>query len=76
MIAYTPWSVTITMHMTDATSESVKRCVALQPRNPSGLPLVGDYLSGVYFPVHLSEPLGGRALFDGIAFPPQARPYP
>ena len=76
VIAYTPWSVTITMHMTDASIESTKQCVAQEPRNSSGLPLVGDYLSGVYYQVHLSEPLGGRALFDGVVFPPQARPYP
>jgi hypothetical protein len=74
VIAYTPWSVTITMQMTDAISES-PACAVLE-RNPSGLPVAGFYLSGTYYPVHLSEPLGGRALFDGDGFPPQARPYP
>ena len=73
VVAYTPWAVIITMHMTDSFSEST-RCVAHD--RDSRLPLVGNYLSGDYFPVHLSEPLGGRALFDGAKFPPAARPYP
>jgi hypothetical protein len=73
VIAYTPWAVIITMHMTDTFSESTK-CVAHE--RDSRLPLVGNYLSGDYYPVHLSEPLGGRALFDGAKFPPAARPYP
>ena len=38
--------------------------------------IVGTYLSGIYLPVHLSEPLGGRALFDGSSSPAAARPYP
>ena len=31
---------------------------------------------GLPVAVQLSEPLGGRALFDGATFPPAARPYP
>jgi hypothetical protein len=72
VIAYTPWAVIITMHMTDTFSESTK-CVAHD--RDSRLPLVGNYLSGDNYPVNLSEPLGGRVLFDGAKFPPAARPY-
>jgi hypothetical protein len=68
IITYTPWSVTITMHMTDATN-----CSSQQTPHEGGLPLVGGYLTGVFYPVHLSEPLGGRMLFDGSSFPPAAR---
>ena len=61
-ITYTPWSVTITMHMKDS---------FIVPTDCSS-----HYFSGLYVPVQLSEPLGGRALFDGSTIPPGARPYP
>jgi hypothetical protein len=58
-IVYTPWSVTITMSTTEA----------FAARNGQ----VGWCLSGKYVKVQLSEPLGGRALFDGSTFPAQSR---
>ena len=63
IITYTPWSVMITLRDPHAVD-----CGAL--------PCVGGYTTTISFPVQLSEPLGGRALFDGSAFPPAARPYP
>ncbi len=63
MITYTPWSVMITLRDPRAVD-----CGAL--------PCVGGYTTTIPYPVQLSEPLGGRALFDGSAFPPAARPYP
>jgi hypothetical protein len=70
-VSYTPWSVTITLHSTDAFANN-PNC---QASNPNGLMKVGYYLSALSFPVQLSEPLGGRELFDGSEFPPAARPY-
>lgn len=64
IVAYTPWSVTITLH------------TRLTVVCDSALPCVGSYLSTISIPVQLSEPLEGRALFDGSKFPPAARPYP
>jgi hypothetical protein len=58
-VTYTPWAVTITMH-TSASFGDVTKCG-------------GWMLSGTYVQVQLSEPLGGRALFDGSRFPPHAR---
>ncbi len=69
-VSYTPWSVTITLHTSQA-----------YVRNPNchvsgnGLPMVGYYLSALSFPVQLSEPLAGRQLSDGSQFPAAARPY-
>jgi len=63
VVTYT--SVTIQLRMTEAAA------AACADSN-----IVGTYLSGIYLPVHLSEPLGGRALFDGSGSPPAARPYP
>jgi hypothetical protein len=57
-IAYTPWSVTITMHARDADHDP--SCVCW-------------YLSGMNALVQLSEPLGGRQLFDGSKSPPHPR---
>jgi hypothetical protein len=71
IISYTPWSVTITMHMNDTADTA--NCSSQQ--GPLPLPIVGSYLTGIFVPVQLREPLGGRALFDGSSFPPQARPY-
>lgn len=58
-IIYTPWSVTITMY-------------SRYPfRNASCAG--GWYLSGMNAQVVLSEPLGGRQLFDGSKSPPHPR---
>jgi hypothetical protein len=65
IITYTPWSVMITLHSRIS-----------GPCDTSPLPCVGKYLMPFPIPVQLSEPLGGRALFDGSTFPPAARPYP
>lgn len=61
-ISYLPWSVTITLRESDSFA-SVK---------------CGGFYDfwGQPVEVHMSEPLGGRALFDGSKFPPDARPYP
>ena len=58
-ITYTPSSVIITMHMTDAYDPA--KCGGFYTTNWSGK-------------VQLSEPLGGRALFDGSKSPPDPRP--
>jgi hypothetical protein len=73
IISYTPWSVTITMHMNDTADAA--NCASQQAPHQGPLPIVGGYLTGIFYPVQLSEPLGGRTLFDGSSFPPQARPY-
>jgi hypothetical protein len=57
-IAYTRWSVTITMHARDSNHDT--SCVCW-------------YLSGMNALVQLSEPLGGRQLFDGSKSPPHRR---
>jgi hypothetical protein len=57
-IAYTPWSVTITMHARDDGPDD---------------PRIGMYLSGMSTLVLLSEPLGGRQLYDGSRSPPHPR---
>lgn len=57
-IVYTPWSVTITMS-------------AREVKFPKGQ--VGWCLSGQHVEVRLSEPLGGRQLFDGSRFPAHPR---
>jgi hypothetical protein len=58
-IAYTPWSVTITMH-----SRYLFRTASCGG---------GWYLSGMNAQVVLREPLGGRQLFDGSKSPPHPR---
>lgn len=63
-ITYTPWSVTITMRIKDSYHQ-----------NPECGRGFYDYW-GLPVAVPLSEPLGGRSLFDGSAFRPAARPYP
>jgi hypothetical protein len=63
-ITYTPWAVTITLH--ESESYVAARCHPFSFYDYWGLPVE----------VHLSGPLGGRALFDGSKFPPAARPYP
>jgi hypothetical protein len=64
-VTYTPVSVTIQLRMTDTAA------AACADRHVDGF-----HLSGTYLPVQLSEPLGGRALFDGSSSPAAARPYP
>ena len=71
IVTYTPWSVTVTMHMDDAPG-----CTSGRAPHDGPLPLVGGYLTGLFVPVQLSEPLRGRMLFDGSSFPPAARLYP
>lgn len=73
LVTYTPWSVTITMHM-DGTADT-PNCTSQQATHDGTLPLVGGYLTGLFVPVHLSEPLGNRLLFDGSSFPPAPRLY-
>jgi len=58
-ITYTRSSVIITMHKTDAYVHA--HCTSFYTTNWSGT-------------VQLSEPLGGRALFDGSTSPPDPRP--
>jgi 2',3'-cyclic-nucleotide 2'-phosphodiesterase (5'-nucleotidase family) len=58
-ISYTPSSVVITMHRTEAYARA--HCRGFYTTNWSGS-------------VRLSEPLGGRALFDGSKFPADPRP--
>ena len=71
VVTYTPVSVIIQLRMSD-TFDSTK----CYPVDSAGRRMIGAYLSGIYLAVHLSEPLRGRALFDGSTSPPAARPYP
>lgn len=70
IISYTPWSVTITMQMNETVETA--SCFA-QVRPSTELPLVGDFLMGLVYRVQLSEPLGGRTLFDGSSLIPAER---
>jgi hypothetical protein len=63
-ITYTPWAVMITLRESD--SYVATKCDPFSFYDYWGIPVQ----------VHLSEPLGGRALFDGSSSPPAARPYP
>jgi hypothetical protein len=67
-VSYTPWSVTITLRTNDIYAS---KCT--EPRADGRLPNIGSYLSALSFPVQLSEPLGGRPLFDGSSFPATER---
>jgi hypothetical protein len=68
-----PWSVTITLRTSAAYAANPKCPKA----GPDGLlEDVGYYLSALSFPVPLSEPLGGRPLFDGSTFPATERYRP
>lgn len=71
MITYTPLAVIITLRTTDEFGDRNK-CLKDGPHGQ----MEGNYLSGLYFPVQLSERLAGRALFDGSMFPPAARSFP
>lgn len=61
-VTYTPWAVIITMQ-----SSASYDCGPAK--------ICGWYDTGGWVEVHLTEPLGGRALFDGSKFPPESRPY-
>ena len=74
IISYTPWTVTITMHMNDTADTA--SCSSQQAAHEGRLPLVGGYFTGIFYDVQLREPLGGRMLFDGSSFPPAARAQP
>jgi hypothetical protein len=71
IISYTPWAVTITMRMNDAVVSP--SCSSQQAPHEGSLPLVGGYLTGIFYGVKLGEPLSGRSLFDGSSFPPAER---
>ncbi len=72
VVSYTPTAVTITLQPSDA-FEHADRCWS----TVNGRRVLG-YILDVYdsVRVQLSEPLRGRALFDGSTSPPAARPYP
>lgn len=72
IVSSTPWSVTITMHMND--TPDTAGCSSMEGPHDGSLPLVGGYLTGIFVPVQLNEPLGGRMLFDGSTFPSAGRP--
>ncbi len=72
-VSYTSETVTIQVVMTPT---AAAHCPSQPyPHVLGSLPEVGGYLTGIYYSVHLREPLGGRALFDGSTFPASARPY-
>lgn len=60
----TPIAVIVTLH----TSAAYQAMIRQGP--------VGTYDTGGWVTIHLNEPLGGRTLLDGSAFPPASRPYP
>jgi hypothetical protein len=70
-ITYTQSSVTITVHTTDAFA-AITTCGGGNVESQIGIML--DV--GIPMEVHLSEPLGSRALFDGAGPSPAARPFP
>jgi len=70
-ISYTPWSVTITVHTTDAFAATTTCGGGNDNTGMFGIML--DV--GIPVGVHLREPLGGRALFGGANSHSAARPY-
>lgn len=69
-ISYTPDAVVVTLHLTQTIVGST------DGDNTAYLPTCAvHYDTAVPAVVHLSEPLRGRALFDGSKSPPAARPY-
>lgn len=72
-VTYTLSSVIITMHTTDAFA-AITTCGGGNPDNKNDIGFTLDV--GIPVAVQLSEPLGGRALFDGASSPLGARPYP
>jgi hypothetical protein len=67
-VSYMPWSVTITLRTNEV---YIAKCA--KSTGDGRLPSVGYYLSELSFPVPLSEPLGGRPLFDGSVTPAAER---
>jgi hypothetical protein len=68
VVTSTPLAVFITIRMADTFDAS--GCALVKDGR---LPTVGSYLTGTYVPVHLSQPLGGRVLFDGGGLLPEPR---
>ena len=71
VVTYTPLAVFITIRMAD--TFNVPGCTGTLGYQDGRLPLVGEYLTGTYLDVHLTEPLLGRALFDGAGLLPEPR---
>lgn len=71
VVTYTPLAVFITIRMAD--TFNVPGCTGTPGYHDGRLPLVGDYLTGTYLDVHLTELLLGRALFDGAGLLPEPR---
>jgi hypothetical protein len=70
-VTYTPLAVFITVRMAD--TFNVPGCTGTLGYPDGRLPLVGEYFTGTYLDVHLTEPLGGRAVFDGAGLLPEPR---
>ena len=70
IVTYTPLAVFITIRMAGPFDTSGPACSVA---GDGPLPTVGNYLTGTYVPVLLSEPLGGRVLFDGGGLLPSPR---
>ena len=73
---FTPLAVFITVRMAD--TFNVPGCTGTLGYDPGGLrfdrlPVVGGYLTGTALVVHLTQPLGFRALFDGSGLLPEPR---
>jgi hypothetical protein len=68
VVTSTPLAVFITIRMADTFDAS--GCTFAKDGR---LPTVGSYLTGTYVPVTLSQPLGGRVLFDGGGLLPEPR---
>jgi hypothetical protein len=71
VVTYTPLAVFITVRMAD--TFNVPGCTGTLGYHDGRLPLVGGYLTGTYLDVQLTEPLRGRALFDGAGLLPEPR---
>lgn len=70
-VTYTPLAVFITVRMAD--TFNVPGCTGILGFHDGRLPLVGGYLTGTYLDVELTQPLGGRVLFDGAGLLPEPR---
>ena len=68
VVTYTPLAVFITIRM--AGTFDASRCSVAKD---GLLPTIGNYLTGTYVPVLLTQPLGGRLLFDGAGLVPEPR---
>ncbi|HYO44640.1 MAG TPA: hypothetical protein VES19_15685 [Candidatus Limnocylindrales bacterium] len=71
VVTYTPVAVFITVRMAD--TFNVPGCTGAMGFQDGRLPLVGGYLTGTYLDVHLVQPLGARAVFDGAGLLPEPR---